>query len=181
MGLRKKREDDEMDDNSVHSVQSVSSSMSTNTSASLQDIELAESAINPQDGSMAAKKKKKSKLENRCLKAMKIAKDRFVSSEFQGMNPAVLCILATEAAERFAYYGFRASLVLYFTQELRMDDTTAISLFAFASYVANFTPICGAVLGDGKLGRFQTIVAFGFVVSGLSRIDLWYLQRPITC
>ena len=166
MGRRgKNRGDEEMDDSSIHSVQSVSSSMSTNTSASMQDVELAEAAMNPQDGTNSARKLESRMLKYRCLKAMQEAKERFVSSEFHGLNPAVLCILATEAAERFAYYGFRASLVLYFTQELRMDDTTAISLFAFASYVANFTPICGAVLGDGKLGRFQTIVAFGFVVS----------------
>lgn len=166
MGPRNNRhEDDDMDDSSIHSLQSVSSSMSTNTSTSLQDIELAEAAINPQDGSVVARKKRKDNFENSCAKAMMEARRRFMSSEFQGMNPAVLCILATEAAERFAYYGFRASLVLYFTQELKMDDTTAISLFAFASYVANFTPIFGAVLGDGKLGRFQTIVIFGFVVS----------------
>ena len=80
-----------------------------------------------------------------------------------GMNQVVLCILFTEAAERFTYYGFRASLVLYFTQELKMDDTTAISVFAFASYVSNFTPIFGAVLGDGRWGRYRTIVTFGLV------------------
>ena len=80
-----------------------------------------------------------------------------------GMNQVVLCILITEAAERFTYYGFRASLVLYFTQELKMDDATAISVFAFASYVSNFTPIFGAVLGDGRWGRYRTIITFGFV------------------
>jgi dipeptide/tripeptide permease len=85
------------------------------------------------------------------------------TQSFRRMNPVVLCILMTEAAERFAYYGFRASLVLYFTQELAFDDSAAISLFAYSTFLANFTPLCGALLSDGALGRFKTIVSFGFI------------------
>ncbi|CAB9522572.1 family 15 member [Seminavis robusta] len=159
--------DEEMSNESMHSVTSTNSVISSSTTTSLQDVELADGSTNPQEALNAGKKKRTLKrvnlIESKIIESLKVARDLLFSSSLQGMNPVVLCILITEAAERFAFYGFRASLVLYFTQELKMDDTTAISLFAFASYVANFTPIFGAVLGDGKLGRFQTIVAFGFV------------------
>lgn len=92
----------------------------------------------------------------------KLAQEAKANSRLR-MNPVILAILMTEAAERFAFYGFRASLVLYFTQELDYDDNTAITLFAYATFVANFTPICGAILGDSFLGRFRTIVYFGFI------------------
>lgn len=76
-------------------------------------------------------------------------------------TPVVLSILVTETAERFAYFGFRAVLVLYFTTNLFLDDNTAISMFAYTTCLANFSPIFGAALADGKLGRFRTILCFG--------------------
>ena len=76
-------------------------------------------------------------------------------------TPVVLSILATETAERFAYFGFRAVLVLYFTQELKLDDNTAISCFAYTTCLANFSPLAGAVLAESSLGRFRTILCFG--------------------
>ena len=42
------------------------------------------------------------------------------------MNSVVFCILITEAAERFAYFGFRAVLVLYFTTELEFEDSEIV-------------------------------------------------------
>ena len=76
-------------------------------------------------------------------------------------TPVVLSILATETAERFAYFGFRAVLVLYFTQELKLDDNTAISCFAYTTCLANFSPLAGAILAESSLGRFHTILCFG--------------------
>jgi dipeptide/tripeptide permease len=76
-------------------------------------------------------------------------------------TPVVLSILATETAERFAYFGFRAVLVLYFKLDLYLDDNTAISCFAYTTCLANFSPLLGALLADGPLGRFRTILWFG--------------------
>jgi dipeptide/tripeptide permease len=162
---RQHNDDDELSNDSMHSAKSMLSMMSTSTTNSLQDVELADSCLNPQEAPNMGRPKDQTikAFETMIVTNIRQAQEKFVSSSLQGMNPVVLSILITEAAERFAFYGFRASLVLYFTQELLMDDATAISLFAFSSYVSNFTPIFGALLGDGKLGRFWTIVAFGFV------------------
>jgi len=85
------------------------------------------------------------------------------------LTPVTLCILGTETAERFAYFGFRAVLVLYFTMALDYTESQAIALFAFNSSLAYFSPLLGAVLADGWLGRYRTILYFGTVyVFGLA-------------
>jgi proton-dependent oligopeptide transporter, POT family len=85
------------------------------------------------------------------------------------LTPVILCILVTETAERFAYYGFRAVLVLYFLHELNFSETTAIALYGYHSSVCNFTPLFGAYLADTYLGRYHTILIFAFVyVVGLA-------------
>eukprot|EP00934_Nitzschia_sp_Nitz4_P000545 Nitzschia sp. Nitz4//scaffold75_size92586//58790//60604//NITZ4_004861-RA/size92586-processed-gene-0.24-mRNA-1//1//CDS//3329557723//545//frame0 len=76
-------------------------------------------------------------------------------------NPVVLSILITETAERVAYFGFRAVLVLYFTQSLQLEDSTAVSLFAGTSGLSYFSPLLGAILADSQWGRFVTIWRFG--------------------
>jgi dipeptide/tripeptide permease len=77
------------------------------------------------------------------------------------LTPVVWCILVCEAAERFAYFGFRAVLVLYFTNALHFSESTAIALFAYVASLAYFSPLIGALLADGSWGRYQTITCFG--------------------
>jgi proton-dependent oligopeptide transporter, POT family len=86
-----------------------------------------------------------------------------VESSF--MTPVVWCILITETAERFAYFGFRAILVLYFTNVLQYSDETAIALFAYMTSLAYLAPLPGAMLADGPLGRYTTILWFGVIYS----------------
>lgn len=76
-------------------------------------------------------------------------------------SPLVLSILVTETAERVAYFGFRAILVLYFVEALGCRDATAVSLFAATSALAYLSPLVGAVLADSVWGRFATIWRFG--------------------
>jgi dipeptide/tripeptide permease len=75
-------------------------------------------------------------------------------------TPVVLSILVTETAERFSYFGFRALLVLYFTNDLFLDENTAISAFAYTTCLANFSPLLGAMVAE-RAGRFRTILGFG--------------------
>lgn len=79
------------------------------------------------------------------------------------MTPAVLSILVTETAERFSYFGFRAILVLYFTRSLNYEESTAIALFAYMTCLAYLSPVLGALLADGHLGRYRTILIFGCI------------------
>ncbi len=80
-------------------------------------------------------------------------------------------IIANDAAERFSYYGMRAILVVFMTQYLTnasgeldvMSPAEAqgfYHLFVSAVYI---TPILGALLADGVLGKYRTIISLSIV------------------
>lgn len=101
-------------------------------------------------------------------------------------NKVILSILVTETAERIAYFGFRAVLVLYFTNGLKFSESTSVSLFASVSGLAYLSPLVGALLADSLWGRYKTIWRFGTVYSiGLCFITLGAYQvgppLPISC
>lgn len=88
-------------------------------------------------------------------------------------NKVILSILVTETAERVAYFGFRAVLVLYFTNGLEFSESTSVSLFASVSGLAYLSPLVGALLADSSWGRYQTILRFGTMYSvGMCLITL---------
>jgi len=85
----------------------------------------------------------------------------------------VLAILLTETAERFAYYGFRAILTLYLTERLQFTSSQAISVYAYTTSFAYFTPLLGAAMADAYWGRYRTIVVFGSIYAvGISVLTL---------
>ena len=80
-------------------------------------------------------------------------------------------IIANEAAERFSFYGMRAILVVFMTQYLMdANGTTAVMgedeakgwyhLFVSAVY---FTPLFGALISDGILGKYRTIILLSII------------------
>ena len=87
------------------------------------------------------------------------------------LPPGVGYIIGNEAAERFSYYGMRAILVVYMTQYL-LDASGQLAvlsepeaqayfhLFVSAVYI---TPIFGALLADGYLGKYRTIILLSLV------------------
>jgi POT family proton-dependent oligopeptide transporter len=88
-----------------------------------------------------------------------------------GMPAGIPFIVANEAAERFSYYGMRAILVVFMTQHLAsasgMPDVMSedeakgwFHLFASAVYC---TPLLGALLADGLLGKYRTIILLSLV------------------
>jgi proton-dependent oligopeptide transporter, POT family len=80
-------------------------------------------------------------------------------------------IVANEAAERFSYYGMRAILVVFMTQYMA-DSTGQLAviseqeaqgyfhLFVSAVY---FMPLLGALVSDGILGKYRTIILLSLV------------------
>ena len=80
-------------------------------------------------------------------------------------------IIGNEAAERFSFYGMRAILVVFMTQYLltahgQPDYMSAdeakgwFHLFVSAVY---FTPMLGALISDGVLGKYKTIIVLSLV------------------
>jgi POT family proton-dependent oligopeptide transporter len=88
-----------------------------------------------------------------------------------GMPAGIPYIIGNEAAERFSYYGMRAILVVFMTQYLMgssgvldvMGEDEAkgwFHLFVSAVYV---TPLLGALVSDGLLGKYRTIILLSLV------------------
>lgn len=80
-------------------------------------------------------------------------------------------IIGNEAAERFSFYGMRTILVVFMTQYLlngtgqtdAMSDEEAKVWFHLFVSAVYFTPILGAVISDGLLGKYRTIIILSLV------------------
>lgn len=66
-------------------------------------------------------------------------------------------ILLTEFGERFSYYGIKAVLVLYLTQNLMFERNRGKSIYHAFSMVSYFTGVLGALMADSWLGKYKTI------------------------
>lgn len=80
-------------------------------------------------------------------------------------------IVGNEAAERFSYYGMRAILVVFMTQYLMnssgqldvMSENEAQGYFHLFVSTAYFMPLFGALLADGLLGKYRTIIFLSLI------------------
>ncbi|MGX2040594.1 POT family MFS transporter [Methylocaldum sp. MU1018] len=89
----------------------------------------------------------------------------------KGLPPGIPYIVGNEAAERFSYYGMRAVLVVFMSQYLMnsaghpdpMSEDEAKGYFHLFVSATYFTPILGALLADGWLGKYRTIILLSLV------------------
>jgi POT family proton-dependent oligopeptide transporter len=85
--------------------------------------------------------------------------------------PGIPFIVGNEAAERFSYYGMRAILVVFMTQHLvnatgeldLMSEEEAKGWFHLFVSAVYFLPLLGALISDGLLGKYRTIIALSIV------------------
>lgn len=68
---------------------------------------------------------------------------------------SIYYIVGNEFCERFSYYGMKAILILYLTRVLMLGDDTATAVFHSFSMLCYFTPLFGAMLADGWLGKYR--------------------------
>lgn len=88
-----------------------------------------------------------------------------------GMPGGIPYIIGNEAAERFSYYGMRAILVVFMTQYLVssngvldvMSEDEAKGWFHLFVSAVYLTPLLGALLSDGLLGKYRTIILLSLV------------------
>lgn len=71
---------------------------------------------------------------------------------------SVFFILGNEFCERFSYYGMRAVLILYLTNWLDFSEDVGTAIFHSFVMLCYFSPIIGAILADGYIGRYKTIL-----------------------
>jgi proton-dependent oligopeptide transporter, POT family len=87
------------------------------------------------------------------------------------MPPGVPYIIGNEAAERFSFYGMRSILTVFMTAYLvnklgelsPMGDAEARAWFATFVSAVYFLPILGAILAEGFLGKYRTILWLSIV------------------
>lgn len=80
-------------------------------------------------------------------------------------------IVGNEAAERLSYYGMRAILVIFMTQYLMnssgqpdvMSENEAQGYFHLFVSTVYFMPLLGALLADGLLGKYRTIIFLSLI------------------
>jgi POT family proton-dependent oligopeptide transporter len=76
---------------------------------------------------------------------------------------ALYLLFATEMWERLSYYGMRALLVLYLTDQLRgglgFSDGQALRLYGFYTLGVYVTPLLGGFLADRYLGQRRAVMA----------------------
>ena len=91
--------------------------------------------------------------------------------DISGMPPGIPFIVGNEAAERFSFYGMRGILTVYMMHHI-MDaqgNLATVSEAAAREYyhrfgvAVYFFPFLGALLSDGLLGKYRTIIWLSLV------------------
>ena len=90
---------------------------------------------------------------------------------YRGMPGGIPFIIGNEASERFSFYGMRAILVVFMTQHLMdragapdlMSEAEARGWFHLFVSAVYFTPLLGALISDGVLGKYRTILTLSLV------------------
>lgn len=89
---------------------------------------------------------------------------------------AIYYVVALQIWEYFSFYGMRALLILYLTNQLKYDDNHAYALFSAYCSLVYVTPILGGFLADKLLGNRMAVMlgallmAIGHLVLGASEI-----------
>ena len=89
------------------------------------------------------------------------------------MPPGVPYIIGNEAAERFSYYGMKSVLTVFMAHYILnqsgilapMQENEAYMYTHYFVFGVYFLPVLGAVLADGWLGKYWTILSLSIVYS----------------
>src|SRR5256886_11703217 len=84
-----------------------------------------------------------------------------------GMPPGVPYIIGNEAAERFSYYGMKSVLTVFMAHYILnssgmlapMSPNEAYMYTHYFVFGVYFLPILGAIIADGFLGKYWTILS----------------------
>ena len=91
-------------------------------------------------------------------------KEAFQELKPKGKYPkTVFLIILNEFCERFSYYGFRTVLFIFFTSFIKLPQNTATAIYHTFTTICYFTPVLGAILADGYIGLYKTIVSLSIL------------------
>ena len=102
-----------------------------------------------------------------------MAKHKYLTSppNLTGMPPGVPYIIGNEAAERFSYYGMKSVLTVFMAHYILnqsgvlapMSENEAYMYTHYFVFGVYFLPILGAIIADGWLGKYWTILSLSIV------------------
>src|SRR5437660_8349912 len=102
-----------------------------------------------------------------------MAKHKYLTSppNLTGMPPGVPYIIGNEAAERFSYYGMKSVLTVFMAHYILnecgvlapMQENAAYMYTHYFVFGVYFLPILGAIIADGFLGKYWTILSLSIV------------------
>ena len=71
----------------------------------------------------------------------------------------VMLIILNEFCESFSFYGLRTVLYIFLSKFLALDANTSLLIYHLFTVICYFTPILGAILADGYIGLYKTILS----------------------
>jgi proton-dependent oligopeptide transporter, POT family len=102
-----------------------------------------------------------------------MAQHKYLTSppNLTGMPPGVPYIIGNEAAERFSYYGMKSVLTVFMAHYILnqsgvlapMSSNEAYMYTHYFVFGVYFLPILGAIIADGLLGKYWTILSLSIV------------------
>src|SRR5438045_6346257 len=102
-----------------------------------------------------------------------MAKHKYMTSppNLTGMPPGVPYIIGNEAAERFSYYGMKSVLTVFMAHYILnqsgllapMQENEAYMYTHYFVFGVCLRPMLGAILADGWLGKYWTILSLSIV------------------
>ena len=102
-----------------------------------------------------------------------MAKHKYLTAppNLTGMPPGVPYIIGNEAAERFSYYGMKSVLTVFMAHYILnqsgvlapMSSNEAYMYTHYFVFGVYFLPILGAIIADGLLGKYWTILSLSIV------------------
>jgi POT family proton-dependent oligopeptide transporter len=102
-----------------------------------------------------------------------MAKHQYATSppNITGMPPGVPYIIGNEAAERFSYYGMKSILTVFMAHYILNKSGVLAPMapneaYKYSHYFVSgvyFLPIFGAIIADGFLGKYRTILSLSIV------------------
>jgi proton-dependent oligopeptide transporter, POT family len=102
-----------------------------------------------------------------------MAKHKYLTSppNLTGMPPGVPYIIGNEAAERFNYYGMKSILTVFMAHYILNQSGVLAPMqpneaYKYTHYFVSgvyYLPILGAMIADGWLGKYRTILSLSIV------------------
>jgi len=86
-------------------------------------------------------------------------------SEHKGQPSQLYVLFFAEMWERFSYYGMRALLVLYMTQEFLFSDDLSYTVYGAYTGLVYATPFIGGIIADKILGRKKAVTLGGILMA----------------